>query len=387
MSKVELQRGVTLIELLVAMTLSLVLLGGVIQLFVANKQSYKISEELARLQEGARFAASLLEQDIRMAGFIGCSARNAAGTVVLNHVVLSGSQTHLTPERGLEGWEANVGDDFEDFATVVDGAVTEVKESDDWGTSFAPGEAAPELSADTLSVSNSDVLRVWHVDGAPVLVDVAGSQLTASTEPPYETDDLVLVSDCASVDLAYVCDESNNVADLSADVCGGNGNAAGFSLRNEGKSGVHAYRFAGWEYYVSKRGSGDSRRFNVPSLYRREIGHDGVAGDPQELVEGVESLQFWYGKDLSADPDGVADVYVTADEVDNWSTVTSVRVGLLMRSSDAAEELVEIADQEEPPTFHFNGVNFPYTEEKAGSGAAPMRFAFVTTVALRSRVR
>lgn len=60
-------RGLSLIELMVALVISLVLIGGAIQVYVFSRQNYDVNESVARLQESARYALSVLEPDIRMA--------------------------------------------------------------------------------------------------------------------------------------------------------------------------------------------------------------------------------------------------------------------------------------------------------------------------------
>jgi len=63
------QSGLTLVELMVAMTISLILLGGVYQLFLGSVGTYKTRDELGRLQENCRYAMDLLAQNVRMAGY------------------------------------------------------------------------------------------------------------------------------------------------------------------------------------------------------------------------------------------------------------------------------------------------------------------------------
>ena len=60
-------RGVSLIELMVAMVISLVLIGGAIQVYLFSRENYQANEEFAQLQDTARFALSVIEPDIRMA--------------------------------------------------------------------------------------------------------------------------------------------------------------------------------------------------------------------------------------------------------------------------------------------------------------------------------
>ena len=61
------QRGVTLIEVMVSITVGLVLLSGVISIFISNKAGYRLQESSNVLDENARFALTQLQYDLRMA--------------------------------------------------------------------------------------------------------------------------------------------------------------------------------------------------------------------------------------------------------------------------------------------------------------------------------
>ena len=50
------QRGLSLVELMVAIVLGLILVAAVIELFVNNRQVYRVQEAKARMQEDGRFA-------------------------------------------------------------------------------------------------------------------------------------------------------------------------------------------------------------------------------------------------------------------------------------------------------------------------------------------
>lgn len=63
------QRGFSLVELMVAITVGLILTAAVSALFISNKQTYRTQDDLARLQENARFTLQLLSREIRMAGY------------------------------------------------------------------------------------------------------------------------------------------------------------------------------------------------------------------------------------------------------------------------------------------------------------------------------
>lgn len=63
------QHGVTLVELMLSLAISLIVLLAVTSIYVTSKRGYAIQDTLARQQENGRFAIELLTQDLRMAGF------------------------------------------------------------------------------------------------------------------------------------------------------------------------------------------------------------------------------------------------------------------------------------------------------------------------------
>jgi type IV pilus assembly protein PilW len=66
------QTGMSLIEIMIALLIGAFLLGGVLQIFLSSKQTYRMQENLSRLQENGRFALDFLARDIREAGYWGC---------------------------------------------------------------------------------------------------------------------------------------------------------------------------------------------------------------------------------------------------------------------------------------------------------------------------
>lgn len=62
------QAGLTLIELMIAMVLSLLLMAGTIALFGGTKQTYALQRAVSDVQASGHAALSLLEQQIRLAG-------------------------------------------------------------------------------------------------------------------------------------------------------------------------------------------------------------------------------------------------------------------------------------------------------------------------------
>lgn len=62
-------KGFSIVELLVAVTLSSLLLLGVTKIFIDTKSSYNLREGLSRLQENGRFAMDLVQLSMRQTGF------------------------------------------------------------------------------------------------------------------------------------------------------------------------------------------------------------------------------------------------------------------------------------------------------------------------------
>jgi type IV pilus assembly protein PilW len=62
--------GFTLIELMIAMTLGLLLVLIIAQVFLDSKAAYTSIEELSRVQENARFTMNQMGRIVRMAGYV-----------------------------------------------------------------------------------------------------------------------------------------------------------------------------------------------------------------------------------------------------------------------------------------------------------------------------
>jgi type IV pilus assembly protein PilW len=92
------QLGLSLIELMIAMVIGLLLLGGLIQIYLSSKQSYNAQEQLARMQESGRFAMDLITRDLRRAGYWGGNVdltviTGNPGPAVPAHVCTSGDNS------------------------------------------------------------------------------------------------------------------------------------------------------------------------------------------------------------------------------------------------------------------------------------------------------
>jgi len=154
------QRGVSLVEIMVALVAGLILMAGVIRIFVANKQTYRVNEAAARIQENARVAMEFLGRHARMAGYRDDSSE---------------SFSDAFPEADFAGYSFNEGE-------VVRGTDTEVVlryEADglirDCGNGSTP--AAGSIVNIRLYVDGADLKCQTGTATQPLLSDVAAMSI------------------------------------------------------------------------------------------------------------------------------------------------------------------------------------------------------------------
>ena len=97
------QSGMTLIELMVAMSIGLFLTGGALYIYSQSKNTYRSSDSLSRLQESARFALDTIEPDIRLARYWGRNAEPATVSVP------AGITVPCSSSGDVAAWALNVG--------------------------------------------------------------------------------------------------------------------------------------------------------------------------------------------------------------------------------------------------------------------------------------
>jgi type IV pilus assembly protein PilW len=361
------QRGLSLIEIMVALTLSLVLTAGVITIFVNNKQSYRIQEASARLQENARFAINLLEQDIHQARFLGCNGRAKADIEAefINVLDPNGSDIYLNFKNPVQGLEALN------------------------GTAWSPAALPSGL---TTAVGGSDIFVLRRAIGM-IRELTAGQGASAAPLPiaptpnnPIPQFSNMLVSSCERSAIFQVTNAdaatTGSVAHAATTGPNGQGNWTG-AFTNRGSPGN------GIDFK-----SGDIlTRVNATALF---IGRNPASGElglwqsdgspnPELLIEGVASMQVRYG--VGGD-DGSQAVtrYVTADNVTDWGGVRTVEVSLLMQSSSPNAADRNVLDT--PQTWVFPSQNDEPNQAKRMTFGPDRRLrrVFTTVVALRNRM-
>ena len=276
-----LAEGVSLIELLVALTIGLVMMVGAVTVYLKARDTYAASESTARLQETARYALNAIESDLRMANFWGL--HNRADFV-------SANTASTFPACGtITNWATDV-------ANYVAGN----------NNGYALSCAASGGGA----TSNTDVLITRHASA----VRLSPQSPTIAT--PYRTHVLVVSSRTAA--------EIFVPEDLSGAIPTGYATSdptGAPPLADTRQMTVNAY-------YVSRDSSVAT---GYPAL-RRKVLIAGPAISDEEVIPGVEDLQFQIGVDTTGDAN--ADLFVNPGSVPAGGLPVSVRVWLRIRAQD-----------------------------------------------------
>lgn len=75
------QRGFNLIELMIAVTLGLFIIGGTIGIYLANVQAFRTNEGLSRIQENLRTSFEVMAKELRQAGGTMCGSTQIANVL------------------------------------------------------------------------------------------------------------------------------------------------------------------------------------------------------------------------------------------------------------------------------------------------------------------
>ncbi len=356
--------GLTLVELMVAITIGLIILAALARLFATSRATYTLEEGLARVQESGRFAVEFLAQDIRMAGYIGCAS---ATTTVQNHL------------NNPTDYGVNVGPDQYINSHTYTGSGTRPSALSDW-TPALPGTVNGVVYFSAGDVEpNTDVLVIRRASETGIKLGQTMSDTSANIKidanPGGLVDnDIVMISDCTNADIFQITGPdsfdagTNNLVHNTGESTPGN---ATKPLSKAYTGDAQVMKLTTRIYYIGRRSNSTD---NPPSLYRRELTTSGSLAT-QELVEGVERIKFSYGEDTVADTYNTPNIYRnSASAVADWSKVTAVRVGLLVATTSNVDQTADTR-----------------TYQLAGSSVGPFndtkrRRAFNSTIQLRNRL-
>ena len=312
-------RGVTLIELMIALALGAIVSLGAVQLFDASQRSASLGEGQARLQENGRFALAFLREAVRSAGLAPCT-----GLMPTLRSTLRGSAGDEPPPRfalgaGLSGYDGG----RQGFAPSLTG--------NDLG-----------LNADNLR-AGSDVLvvRGFQGEGLRLVSDMPQPSSVLFTEPPadpalFVSGAVLLISDCRRGTIFQLQSAGTTGQGFRLTrTRGANPSPGNFTtdLYFDGSpfaAGATIQAISVRSFFIAP-GVGENNRGDAPpTLY-----HKGV-GAAEALVEGVEDLQLRFAVDQ--DGDGVPEQYLSAGSVADFATVRAVELSVLATSVDAVSD-------------------------------------------------
>ena len=293
--KINNNRGMTLLEILVAVTIFSLLTISVFSLYINTTINYTQDERTARMLENGRFALSLLAQDMQMADFWG---------------------EMLNPD----------GIDISGFSLG----------NDDCGTKLLNMEAA---------------ILYYQTGGTLMAVEEDNDDTTLSNFDPVNNSDCNDGSSGTTNDdilagtnilaIKRVANEPTNTASerLNGDIfVNTNGTNASLVEYNGGDTTYNYWKYVPVMYFI--RDDTDINGNAVPALCRLELEDNGErsSGDDIEfedapadcLAEGVEQLHVEFG--LDTDNDQIANYYVSNITTDESEFIVSARIYLLTRT-------------------------------------------------------
>lgn len=368
-----LQQGMSLIELLIAMTLGLLLVSGMIAVFAGNKRSSDLNSAMADIQENARFALNMLAAEIRMSGFQGCLDLNFVSPNLLGDDL---------PTTDLQ-------------TTAAMGSI--VGNGNLWQPAAPPGfltanhDAIPGTHALTLqfgSAASWPLVQPVSTGGVP---DTIGP-VVVDTTPGISSEDFNLsvgdygvIADCNGSDIFKITSigQGANSATIGH-AASGNSSGAFTRIYTGGANTTTKFmRFSSNIYYVGDTGQTNDQGDVIRALYRQSLPYGDMANNPPtEIVQGVEDMRLSFG--IRTGNESLT--YVPAsDPLYNPRNIESIRIGLLLSSHD------RIAEQDDTNTYvlagHLIEPDTVASTQAAGSYDSDKRYrlAFNTTVKVRNR--
>jgi type IV pilus assembly protein PilW len=288
------ERGFSLAELLIAVSIGLLVLAGLTTLFVRNTRAQGEIENANRQVENGRYALDVISNDLANAGYYG--EFNPGG---------------LAAPSALPDFCATA------LADVISGLALPVQGLDQSGATLSCiGEAV---------AAGTDVLVVRRT--ATCITGAAGCD-AATAGVPYLQASLCQSELSQGAAQSYRLDTDTSKLDRRQLNCtpAGGGTLAPFR-----RYLTHIY------FIASNNKAGD----HIPTLKRAELdaGANGLTYTVVPLAEGIQNLQLEYGLD-NGTADGIADAWsadpatagacsAAACAVANWSSVVAVKLHLL----------------------------------------------------------
>lgn len=308
------QAGLTLVELLIASTLGLILMLGVVQLFVSSSDSFRMGESIGRMQESGRLAQDVLGRAIRNADYWGC---------------LQGVEVDSVLDPGGNGYDS----DFHDF-NGVPGVAFDVSDGSDNGVSGSVTFSLKGVRSAGIKMSSSHQ------------VSASSTQIKLEALPAglLDKSGVVMLSDCQNAvvfQLTSVNENSLTIGHNTGSVVEpGNSKRTGSSCPN-GSNSVNCFPdiyengeiFLPFSEVYHLREGADGRR----SLFMtRGVSASSATPVGHELVSDVIDMQAQVGIGTQGDNIITSWLDVTNGNLAtiNSSYVKAVRISLLVRSPE-----------------------------------------------------
>jgi len=276
------QSGFSVVEIMIAMLLSMALAIGVITIFVNNSYNFNQDENVSRMQDDARHALREIAFDISMAGHY--------SDLHIPDIVTPDAALSIGTDCGPTG-ELNWMYRTNDLVTGESLSITAI----DNATNASADAAHSCFTAGELE-DGTDVVSIKRVAGAESAALAAGS---------------VYLRTNGTVGLLF---------------------RAPFPV---GPSAVVATPRADWQfrptiYFIRQFANvpGDG----IPTLCRKVLSGAGPNMTTECLATGIEDLQIEYGIDNTED--GHANVYLTNPTLTEMQNVVSARIFLLARTTE-----------------------------------------------------
>ncbi|WP_443192279.1 PilW family protein [Pseudomonas indica] len=347
------QKGLSLIELMVAMLISLILLGGVLQVFLSSKNLYNTNTAVSRVQENGRFATEFLSFDIRQAGYKG--------------------ECLIPPKQHL---------DIDDETQDLQNAYSTTPAIQGWDGQ----KPSIFLATETIRANTDSLIVKYAGDGSEFTASGTNNPNTPSVTAGASTgayaEQIVILANSTGCDIFQNANNENASAfqKSGGNVSPGNINAH-WSHSYTGK--FSSYILRSHTYYIRNNNG------RLPSLVRKVLS---PTRQDEELIEGVIDMQVTYGIDRNGDR--IADEYVkagtnnlTATGAGDWDKVVSARVSLLVISPET--NVVDELQQFVYPAA--KGITKEDAFAKYEDGTVTIKSkrlaqVFTTTVAIRNRL-
>ena len=297
------ERGITLIEMMVAITVGLILLAGIVELFVSNKQAYRIQEGSNVLNENARYALNQIEYSLRLADhWGGVEGSDITVDGGITAIPINCAQSPVLSGTGLIGFD---------------------------GTSAtSPLSCIPNADYQ----ANTDMVVVRYASPPEFTV----RNIPALGITPLAKQIMVRTA-IGRRGVIYQAEDAGALF--------GNGVGSIQDLRDQTATEAPDYianqRFNFEVYFIRKCSSQDRGTANqcdaqddtIPTLTRLVLDADGATLVQQDIIAGVEQMQLSYGLDTNGDL--TADQYQNAATItaaNNWDKVVDVRLSLILRN-------------------------------------------------------